>query len=54
MERLLLDRGAFHDIPWVINRCGIVPESVYDGLNYGSDIHLHEEMEKIMHAMVKN
>jgi len=45
--------GAFHDIPWVINRCGIVPESVYDGLNYGSDIHLHEEMEKIMHAMVK-
>ena len=45
--------GAFHDIPWVINRYGIVPESVYDGLNYGSDIHLHEEMEKIMHAMVK-
>ena len=35
--------GAFHDIPWVIKRYGIVPESVYKGLNYGSDIHLHEE-----------
>ncbi|MEC8616261.1 MAG: C1 family peptidase [Bacteroidota bacterium] len=45
--------GAFHDIPWVIKRCGIVPESAYDGLDYGSKIHLHEEMEKIMFAMLK-
>ena len=49
-ENYLRMYGTF---TWVINRCGIVPESVYDGLNYGSDIHLHEEMEKIMHAMVK-
>ena len=27
--------GAFHDIPWVIRRYGIVPEEVYQGLNYG-------------------
>tara|TARA_B110000014_G_C20102194_1_gene578800 strand:- start:38 stop:1249 length:1212 start_codon:yes stop_codon:yes gene_type:complete len=45
--------GAFHDIPWVINRYGIVPESEYKGLNYGSETHLHEEMESMLHAMVK-
>jgi len=45
--------GAFHDIPWVINRYGIVPESEYKGLNYGSETHLHEEMESMLRAMVK-
>jgi len=45
--------GAFHDIPWVINRYGIVPESEYKGLNYGSETHLHEEMESMLSAMVK-
>jgi bleomycin hydrolase len=45
--------GAFHDIPWVINRYGIVPESEYEGLNYGSETHLHEEMESMLSAMVK-
>lgn len=45
--------GAFHDIPWVIKRYGIVPESEYKGLNYGSETHLHEEMESMLHAMVK-
>ncbi len=45
--------GAFHDIPWVIRRFGIVPESAYEGLNYGSDIHNHNEMEGLLEAMVK-
>jgi len=45
--------GAFHDIQWVIKRFGIVPESVYSGLNYGSDQHKHSEMEKALEAMVK-
>ena len=45
--------GAFHDIPWVIKRYGIVPESEYKGLNYGSETHLHEELESMLHAMVK-
>ena len=45
--------GAFHDIPWVIRRYGIMPESEYMGLNYGSETHLHEEMEAILHATVK-
>lgn len=46
--------GAFHDIPWVIERFGIVPEEVYAGLNYGSEIHNHEEMESMLRAMVEN
>ncbi|MDA8714872.1 aminopeptidase, partial [Flavobacteriales bacterium] len=44
--------GAFHDIPWVIERYGIVPEEVYKGLEYGSETHSHEEMEQMMKAMV--
>lgn len=45
--------GAFHDIPWVIERYGIVPEEVYKGLNYGTDVHNHEEMESMLRAMVE-
>lgn len=45
--------GAFHDIPWVIERYGIVPESAYKGLEYGSESHSHEEMEQMMRAMVE-
>ncbi len=44
--------GAFHDIPWVIKRYGIVPESVYMGLNYGYDIHNHSEMNAALKGMV--
>ena len=45
--------GAFHDIPWVIKRYGIVPESVYNGLNYGSDKHKHSEMAGALKAMLE-
>ncbi len=45
--------GAFHDIPWVIRRFGIVPEEVYRGLNYGDTIHRHSEMEAILSETVK-
>ena len=45
--------GAFHDIPWVIRRFGIVPESAYDGLNYGSKTHNHSEMSGMLKAMVE-
>lgn len=45
--------GAFHDIPWVIERYGIVPEEVYQGLDYGMDSHLHSEMENMLSVMVK-
>ncbi len=43
--------GAFHDIPYVIKKYGIVPAETYKGLNYGSDIHNHTEMEGMLKAM---
>lgn len=45
--------GAFHDIPYVIKRYGMVPESAYKGLSYGTDKHNHNEMEGMLKAMVK-
>jgi bleomycin hydrolase len=40
--------GAFHDIPWVIKRHGIVPQSVYTGLNYGLETHNHTELDAVL------
>jgi bleomycin hydrolase len=40
--------GAFHDIPWVINRFGIVPMEVFTGLNYGTKGHNHSELTAIL------
>lgn len=45
--------GAFHDIPWVIKRYGIVPLEVYDGLNYGSERHNHSELYSILEGAMK-
>jgi bleomycin hydrolase len=44
--------GAFHDIPYVIKKYGIVPLSSYEGLNYGSNTHNHSEMDKMLKAIV--
>ncbi len=40
--------GAFHDVTNVIRRYGIVPESVYSGLQYGETKHVHGEMDRIL------
>lgn len=40
--------GEPHDIPAVIAKYGIVPESVYKGLNYGEEKHHHTEMVMMM------
>ena len=40
--------GAFHDVTNVIRDYGIVPESGYDGLNYGEDKHVHGEMDRVL------
>ena len=45
--------GAFHDIPWVIERYGIVPMSAYKGLEYGEENHNHSEMNQMLSSMVK-
>ena len=40
--------GLSHDIPYVIKRYGIVPLEVYDGLNYGSEKHNHDELIAVL------
>ena len=40
--------GAFHDVTNTIKEYGIVPESVYDGLNYGEEKHVHSEMDRVL------
>jgi bleomycin hydrolase len=40
--------GAFHDIPWVIKRFGIVPQEAFKGLEYGTDRHTHSEMVRVL------
>ena len=44
--------GAFHDIPHVIGRYGIVPQVEYIGREYGGDVHNHAELDDIMKATV--
>lgn len=40
--------GAFHDVTNVISDYGIVPESVFTGLEYGEDKHVHGEMDQVL------
>jgi len=43
--------GAFHDIPYVIKKYGILPKEAYKGLNYGEEKHNHSELESVLKAM---
>lgn len=44
--------GAFHDIPWVIKRYGIVPAAEFTGLNYGSERHTHAELSEVLKGTI--
>lgn len=44
--------GAFHDVLYVMEKYGSMPESVYSGLNYGTDKHVHSELDNVLDAMV--
>jgi bleomycin hydrolase len=44
--------GAFHDVTNMIKKYGIVPESVYDGLKYGEEKHVHGEMDRVLRQHV--
>ena len=44
--------GAFHDIPWVIKRFGIVPNEVFTGLNYGTSGHTHSELTAMLKGAI--
>lgn len=50
--------GAFHDVINCIKKYGIVPEEVYEGLNYGTDKFVHGEFDAVllgyMDQVVKN
>lgn len=45
--------GAFVDIAHVWDKYGMVPESVYSGLNYGTDKHNHSELDNILTSYVE-
>lgn len=42
--------GSGSDVLWAIRERGIVPLETYKGLNYGEDVHVHGEMDKVMKA----
>ncbi len=52
--------GAFHDVLEVMDKYGLVPESVYPGMNYGDyfKVHNHGELDDVtkafLDAVIKN
>ena len=40
--------GSFADVVETIDDYGILPDSIYKGLNYGTDSHDHGEMDKVL------
>ncbi|MDY6800787.1 MAG: C1 family peptidase [Bacteroidota bacterium] len=50
--------GAFHDVTNAIKKYGIVPEEIYDGLNYGTEKYVHGEFDAVlkgyMDQVIKN
>jgi len=50
--------GVLYDDLYVANKYGLVPESVYPGIKYSEDRHVHGEMDnvlrKIVEAVVEN
>ena len=42
--------GSFEDVIWVIRKYGIVPQEVYQGLNYGEDKNVHSELDASVKA----
>ncbi|MFP4621732.1 MAG: aminopeptidase C [Bacteroidales bacterium] len=44
--------GAFHDVTNMMEQYGIVPDSVYAGLEYGTEKHNHGEMDAVLKGYV--
>lgn len=47
------DGGAFHDVINMYKKYGAVPQSVYTGLNYGTDKNKFSEMAALTEAVLK-
>ncbi|MCF0210283.1 MAG: aminopeptidase [Bacteroidales bacterium] len=45
--------GAFQDIPYIIKKYGIVPQEVYEGLNYGTDKPDFSEVTPALEGYIK-
>jgi len=45
--------GAFHDAFYTMKNYGIVPEEAYKGLNYGTEGHVHGELDEVLSSFVK-
>ena len=45
--------GQAHDVLDVIRDYGIITEQAYKGLNYGTEKHVHGEMDEVLHSFVK-
>lgn len=45
--------GSFADVIETIDEFGIIPNSAYTGLNYGSETHNHGEMDKVLSGYMK-
>lgn len=50
--------GSFEDVLYATKHYGAVPESVMPGLEYGEDMHVHNELESVasgyLNAVIKN
>tara|TARA_Y100000782_G_C10184442_1_gene265677 strand:+ start:952 stop:2166 length:1215 start_codon:yes stop_codon:yes gene_type:complete len=44
--------GAFHDVVYVWKNYGMVPETAYGGLEYGTEKHIHSELDGMMKGIV--
>jgi bleomycin hydrolase len=44
--------GNLHDVPMMYAKYGAVPQSVYEGLNYGTEINRHGELDAVLKAML--
>lgn len=42
--------GAAHDVPYVMEMYGALPEEAYPGLNYGEEKHVHGELSAVLKA----
>lgn len=45
--------GAFHDIPYIVKRYGIVPTSVYTGLSNGKTTYNHAELFNVLNSFMQ-
>ncbi len=46
--------GAFNDVTDVMHDYGMVPDTIYTGLQYGEPKHVHGEMDALLSAMVNS